>query len=43
MEEWRKDVAWMLIAIIIGFGIQDSLKVALHTSSPLVIVVSGSM
>ncbi|WP_457743093.1 signal peptidase I [Thermococcus sp.] len=43
MEEWKKDVAWIIIAVVIVFGIQAGLKAALHTGSPLVIVVSGSM
>jgi len=42
-EEWKKDAAWILIALLAVVGIQVGLKVALHTSSPLVIVVSGSM
>jgi len=43
MGEWQKEVAWFLIAIVVVFGVQFGLKVILHTGSPLVIVVSGSM
>ncbi|NJE85340.1 signal peptidase I [Thermococcus sp. CX2] len=42
-ESWKKDVAWILIALIAVFALQFGLKVILHTESPLVIVVSGSM
>ncbi len=42
-EDWKKDVTWVLIAIVVVFALQFGLKFALHTSSPLVIVVSGSM
>jgi len=43
MEEWKKDVAWVIVALIVVFTLQYGLKVALHTDTPLVIVVSGSM
>jgi signal peptidase len=43
MEEWKKEVAWVLIAIIGVFAFEWGLRLALHTDSPLVIVVSGSM
>ena len=43
MEEWQKDVAWLLIALVAVFAFEEGLKFALHTDSPLVIVVSGSM
>ncbi|NJE46640.1 signal peptidase I [Thermococcus sp. GR7] len=42
-ESWKKDIAWILIAFIAVFALQFGLKMALHTDSPLVIVVSGSM
>ncbi|WP_297459872.1 signal peptidase I [Thermococcus sp.] len=42
-EGWKKDLAWIIIAVIAVFLFQFGLKVALHTDSPLVIVVSGSM
>ncbi|WP_456422922.1 signal peptidase I [Thermococcus sp.] len=43
MEGWKKEVAWFLVAVVVVFGIQAGLRMALHTDSPLVIVVSGSM
>ncbi|WP_456368105.1 signal peptidase I [Thermococcus sp.] len=43
MEEWKKEVAWIVITIVAVFSIQYGLRLALHTDSPLVIVVSGSM
>jgi signal peptidase len=44
MEDgWKKDLAWVLVAVVVVFFFQFGLKVALHTDSPLVIVVSGSM
>jgi len=43
MEEWKREVAWLVIALVVVFGIHTGLRVALHTDSPLVIVVSGSM
>jgi len=43
MEEWRKEVTWFLVAILTVLVIQAGLRVVLNTSSPLVIVVSGSM
>ncbi|AMQ18591.1 signal peptidase I [Thermococcus peptonophilus] len=43
MEEWKKDLAWIVLTIIIVAGIHSGLRFALHTDSPLVIVVSGSM
>ena len=42
-DSWKKDLAWILIALVVVFGLQIGLKVALHTDSPLVIVVSESM
>ncbi|HDZ36239.1 MAG TPA: signal peptidase I [Thermococcus sp.] len=44
MEDgWKKDITWVLIALLAVFTLQTGLKIALHTDSPLVIVVSGSM
>ena len=44
MEEgWKKDAAWIIAVLLIVLGIQYGLKLALHTDTPLVIVVSGSM
>ncbi|MCD6372454.1 MAG: signal peptidase I [Thermococcus sp.] len=44
MEEgWKKDVAWIVVVLLIVVGVQYGLKLALHTDTPLVIVVSGSM
>ncbi len=44
MEDgWKKELAWIIIAIIAVFAFEYGLKFALHTDSPLVIVVSGSM
>lgn len=44
MEEgWKKDAAWIIVALLVVLGIQYGLKLALHTDTPLVIVVSGSM
>ncbi|ASJ05408.1 MULTISPECIES: signal peptidase I [Thermococcus] len=42
-DSWKKDLAWVLIALLAVFTLQTGLKVALHTDSPLVIVVSESM
>ncbi|NJE10845.1 signal peptidase I [Thermococcus sp. MAR1] len=42
-ESWKKDLAWILIALLAVFTLQVGLKVILHTDSPLVIVVSESM
>ncbi|ASA78342.1 MULTISPECIES: signal peptidase I [Thermococcus] len=42
-DSWKKDLAWILIALLAVFTLQVGLKVALHTDSPLVIVVSESM
>ncbi|EEB73654.1 signal peptidase I [Thermococcus sp. AM4] len=42
-EGWKKDVAWFFIAILIVAGINYGLKIVMHTDSPLVIVISGSM
>jgi signal peptidase len=43
MEEWKRELAWVIITIVVVFGLQFGLGAALHTDSPLVIVVSGSM
>ena len=43
MEDWKREVAWLLVALVAVFAFEEGLKVALHTGSPLVIVVSGSM
>ncbi|AIU69168.1 signal peptidase [Thermococcus eurythermalis] len=43
MGEWKREVAWLVVALVVVFGIHVGLRVALHTDSPLVIVVSGSM
>ena len=42
-EEWKKDIAWIIVALLVVLGIQYGLKLGLHTNTPLVIVVSGSM
>ncbi|ASJ13401.1 signal peptidase I [Thermococcus thioreducens] len=42
-DSWKKDLAWILIALLAVFTLQVGLKLALHTDSPLVIVVSESM
>ncbi|ASJ01497.1 signal peptidase I [Thermococcus gorgonarius] len=44
MEDgWAKELAWILISIIIVAGINYGLKIVMNTDSPLVIVISGSM
>ncbi|WP_456365213.1 signal peptidase I [Thermococcus sp.] len=43
MGGWKKEAAWLLISLLIVFGFEYGLKWAMHTSSPLVIVISGSM
>ncbi len=43
LEGWKGDVAWILITIVVVLALNTGLKLALHTDSPLVIVVSGSM
>lgn len=42
-ESWKKDVAWLITAIIIVAGLNYGLKFVMGTPSPLVIVISGSM
>jgi len=42
-DSWKKDLAWILIALVAVFTLQVGLKAILHTDSPLVIVVSESM
>ena len=43
MGDWKKDVAWLLVALLIVVGFEYGLRLALHTDTPLVIVISGSM
>lgn len=44
MEDgWAKEIAWILISLIIVAGLNYGLRFAMHTDSPLVIVISGSM
>jgi len=43
MEEWKEEVAWFIAILVLVFGIQYGLRFVLHTNTPLVIVVSGSM
>ncbi len=43
LKEWKEDIAWIVITIILVLALHTALKFALHTNSPLVIVVSGSM
>jgi len=40
---WKGDVAFIIISFIVVFALHNGLKIALHTDSPLVIVISGSM
>ncbi|NJE05049.1 signal peptidase I [Thermococcus sp. M36] len=40
---WKKDLAWIVVVLLTVFTLQAGLKMVLHTDSPLVIVVSGSM
>ncbi|AFK22219.1 signal peptidase I [Pyrococcus sp. ST04] len=43
MDEKVKEIVSTLLVIIVTLSIYFGLKVVLHTSSPLVVVVSGSM
>ncbi len=43
MGEWKKDLTWLLVALVIVVSVEYGLRLALHTDTPLVIVVSGSM
>ncbi|AEH24771.1 signal peptidase I [Pyrococcus yayanosii] len=43
MERWIEETVALILLILLVLGIQTGLKVILHTDSPLVIVVSGSM
>ncbi|RLF78375.1 signal peptidase I [Thermococci archaeon] len=43
VKEIKETVIFLLISIVVVFALNSGLKVALHTDSPLVIVVSGSM
>ncbi|HIH73191.1 MAG TPA: signal peptidase I, partial [Thermococcaceae archaeon] len=43
LSGWKGDVAFLLISLVVVFAIHNGLKIALHTDSPLVIVISGSM
>lgn len=40
---WKADAAFLLISLVVVLMVHSGLKVALHTDSPLVIVISGSM
>jgi len=42
-DSWKKDLTWLVTALLVVFALQWGLELALHTDSPLVIVVSGSM
>ncbi|ASJ01789.1 S26 family signal peptidase [Thermococcus profundus] len=42
-DTWKKDVAWLLTALLIVMILNYGLKFVMGTSSPLVIVISGSM
>ncbi|NJE62002.1 signal peptidase I [Thermococcus sp. 21S7] len=42
-DSWKKDLAWILVALLAVFALQTGLKIILHTDAPLVIVVSESM
>jgi len=43
LSGWKGDVAFLIISLVIVFAVHNGLKIALHTDSPLVIVISGSM
>ncbi|AHF81149.1 signal peptidase I [Thermococcus paralvinellae] len=43
IKNWKNDLAFIIISLIVVFAIHNGLKIVLHTDSPLVIVVSGSM
>lgn len=43
LSGWKGDIAFLLISIVVVFALHNGLKIALHTDSPLVIVISGSM
>ncbi|WP_048151207.1 signal peptidase I [Palaeococcus ferrophilus] len=42
-KELKETVAFFVVALVVVFAFHTGLKFALHTDSPLVIVVSGSM
>jgi signal peptidase len=42
-EGWLKEITWILISILLVAGLNYGLRFVMHTDSPLVIVISGSM
>ena len=40
-KDWKNDLVFIIVSLIVIFAIHNGLKIALHTDSPLVIVVSG--
>ena len=43
LKGWKGDIVFLIISLIVVFVVHTGLKIALHTESPLVIVISGSM
>ncbi|AIF70212.1 hypothetical protein PAP_09170 [Palaeococcus pacificus DY20341] len=43
VREIKETIIFLVVSVIVVFVVHSGLKIALHTDSPLVIVVSGSM